>query len=194
MVDVIHARGIDDELWKMFKQAVIGKHGKLHGVLGEELSHALQLYLREYSERERTRAQKPGGGNGADVGAEVEPDIVISVERRNENSGKRSGSHQERRETSGSGRVDGDISYASIAPMKPHYSRKKLDAAKMHLEENGMWEAIHNGGFVHMNAVKRVIREVVGYDKRTIDKYFNLLCEVYALTTDGKGKVIPSPC
>jgi len=26
--------------WKMFKQAVIGKHGKLHGALVEELSHA----------------------------------------------------------------------------------------------------------------------------------------------------------
>ena len=134
----------------MFKQAVIGKHGKLHGVLGEELSHALQLYLREYSERERTRAQKPGGRNGADVGTEVEPDVVISVERRNENSGKRSGGHQERRETSGSGRVDGDISYASIALMMPHYSRKKLDAAKMHLEENGMWEAIHNLSLIHI--------------------------------------------
>ena len=48
--------------WKMFKQAVIEKHGKLHGALGEELSHALQL--REYSERERTRTQKPSGKSG----------------------------------------------------------------------------------------------------------------------------------
>ena len=72
---------------------MIGKHGKLHGALGEELSHALQL--REYSERERTRTQKPSGKSG----------FVISVDRRNENSGKRGGGIV-RRETSGSGRVE----------------------------------------------------------------------------------------
>ena len=41
--------------WKMFKKAVIEKHGKLHGALGEELSHALQL--REYSERAHARTK-----------------------------------------------------------------------------------------------------------------------------------------
>jgi len=49
MVDVIHARGIDDEVWKRFKQAVIAKYGKLHGVLGMALTEALRLYLRDVS-------------------------------------------------------------------------------------------------------------------------------------------------
>lgn len=58
MVDIIHARGINDETWKNFKQAVIEKHGKLHGVLGKELTEALQLYLEASSQEEHTNLEK----------------------------------------------------------------------------------------------------------------------------------------
>ena len=86
----------------MFKKAVIEKHGKLHGALGEELSHALQL-----REREGARAHK----------SQVERvDVVISVDRRNENSGKRGGGIV-RRETSGSGRVESQ--HPSVACQLP---------------------------------------------------------------------------
>ncbi len=49
MVEAIHARRIDDEVWKKFKEAVIEEHGKLNGVLGEELTKAMELYLEAQS-------------------------------------------------------------------------------------------------------------------------------------------------
>ena len=155
------------EVWDAFRRFVEKKWGKKHSMMGMELENALILYMERYAE-EHTHTQKMSGRS---------------------EGGVRAAEHVHR----GGDDVHNDISYASMKPQKPHYSRRRLEEAKMRLEEKGMWEAIHNGGFVHMNAVKRVIREVVGYDKRTIDKYFNLLCEVYALTTDEKGKVIPSP-
>jgi len=45
MVDMIHAVNMDDKIWTDFKQFVIGKHGKLHGVLGIEISKALEGYI-----------------------------------------------------------------------------------------------------------------------------------------------------
>ena len=155
------------EVWDAFRRFVEKKWGKKHSMMGMELENALILYMERYAE-EHTHTQKMSGRSEGGVRA------AEHVHRRGDD-------------------VHNDISYASMKPQKPHYSRRRLEEAKMRLEEKGMWEAIHNGGFVHMNAVKRVIREVVGYDKRTIDKYFNLLCEVYALTTDEKGRVIPSP-
>ncbi len=36
---------VDGDVWGQFKTYVLNKHGKLHGVLGEEVSRALELYL-----------------------------------------------------------------------------------------------------------------------------------------------------
>ena len=129
------------EVWDAFRRFVEKKWGKKHSMMGMELENALILYMERYAE-EHTHTQK------------------TSVRRE---VGVRAAEHVHR----GGEDVHNDISYASMKPQKPHYSRRRLEEAKMRLEEKGMWEAIHNGGFVHMNAVKRVIREVVGYDKRT---------------------------
>ncbi|VUT25995.1 MAG: hypothetical protein MASP_01271 [Candidatus Methanolliviera sp. GoM_asphalt] len=34
----------DEIVWESFKQDVIQKHGKLHGVLGDEVMNAIKLY------------------------------------------------------------------------------------------------------------------------------------------------------
>lgn len=36
---------IDKDIWDRFKLHVLNKHGKIHGVLGEEVCNALELYL-----------------------------------------------------------------------------------------------------------------------------------------------------
>lgn len=36
---------IDGEVWRRFKEYVLNKHGRLYGVLGEEVSVALEMYL-----------------------------------------------------------------------------------------------------------------------------------------------------
>ena len=38
---------VDERVWRRFKQYVIRKHGKLHGVLGDELAEALLHYIQE---------------------------------------------------------------------------------------------------------------------------------------------------
>jgi len=45
----VYCEKVDLDTWKAFKQAVIGKYGKLRGVLGKELTEALKLYLNHYS-------------------------------------------------------------------------------------------------------------------------------------------------
>jgi|Deesub1362A_J573_1020465.scaffolds.fasta_scaffold00511_7 hypothetical protein len=36
---------IDRDIWDRFKLHVLNKHGKIHGVLGEEVCNALEMYL-----------------------------------------------------------------------------------------------------------------------------------------------------
>jgi hypothetical protein len=50
MPDIIHARGIDDKVYATFKAIVISKHGKINGVLGDEITEALQEYIEKNRE------------------------------------------------------------------------------------------------------------------------------------------------
>lgn len=45
---------VDDKVWIAFKNYVLAKYGKLHGVLGREVSKALEEYL-THSHEEHTR-------------------------------------------------------------------------------------------------------------------------------------------
>ena len=48
----VHVRIGDSDIpiWESFKGAVLKKYGKLHGVLGDEVARALELYLKGYPE------------------------------------------------------------------------------------------------------------------------------------------------
>jgi len=47
----LHVRGVDREVWEAFKRDAVRRRGKLHGVLGEELTKAMLLYL-EYTQKD----------------------------------------------------------------------------------------------------------------------------------------------
>lgn len=46
----LFVRSVDRGVWEAFKIEAVRKHGKLHGVLGGELTRALELYLKGYPE------------------------------------------------------------------------------------------------------------------------------------------------
>jgi hypothetical protein len=52
----------DERDWENFKQAVIQKHGKLHGALGDEVMNAIRTYLvlegRKIDVQQHTRTDK----------------------------------------------------------------------------------------------------------------------------------------
>lgn len=50
----ISVRTKDEKTWQAFKDFVLGKHGKLHTALGEELVEALRFYLEDTSKRAHT--------------------------------------------------------------------------------------------------------------------------------------------
>lgn len=50
MPDVVHAKGINDDVYATFKAIVMSKHGKINGVLGDEITEALQEYIEKNRE------------------------------------------------------------------------------------------------------------------------------------------------
>ncbi|VUT26109.1 MAG: hypothetical protein MOIL_01389 [Candidatus Methanolliviera sp. GoM_oil] len=56
VIENLHVRNVDKELWAKFRGAAGLKRGKLHGILGEELNEALKLYLEKESEEEPREA------------------------------------------------------------------------------------------------------------------------------------------
>jgi len=47
----VHTVLEDGEVWSEFKSFVMRKHGKIHGVLGQELSKAMESYLSTYARK-----------------------------------------------------------------------------------------------------------------------------------------------
>jgi hypothetical protein len=62
--NMLEARIKDEDVkdWEAFKQVVIQKHGKLHGVLGDEVMDAIKLYLaskgKKIDPQQHTRTDK----------------------------------------------------------------------------------------------------------------------------------------
>jgi hypothetical protein len=50
----IFVRSIDRSLWEQFKNVVVQQHGKLWGVLADELEKAIKLYLEDVSKQAHT--------------------------------------------------------------------------------------------------------------------------------------------
>lgn len=141
MVDVIHARGMNDEVWRSFKQAVIGKHGKLHGVLGKELTKAMKLYLEGYSQEEHTHTR-------------------VKEEENKEKELKK-----EKGDCSGSPMCGNGNFFTSIGKISD--GEKKIRMVISRMKENRAWENLE----MNIGLLERFIKEIAGHDKRTVKKY-----------------------
>lgn len=56
----VHIRIGDEDIpiWNRFKSVVLEKYGKLHGVLGDEVVKAMELYLEKCSQGEHTHTRR----------------------------------------------------------------------------------------------------------------------------------------
>lgn len=57
----IHIYNVDGKTWDDFRSAVIKKRGKMHGVIGEELSLALMCALNHEEEFKNMKINKESG-------------------------------------------------------------------------------------------------------------------------------------
>ena len=64
---------------------------------------------------------------------------------------------------------------------------KRLMAVEENLKSIGLLDAIKNGDDVYPAAIENIIRSTVGFDKRTVTKYYTALCNRYELVKDGHG-------
>ena len=70
---------------------------------------------------------------------------------------------------------------------KKSIGERKLDQVEGDLQAAGLLKAINNGGVVYPSAVKVVMKQSVGLDPRTVNKYFDAFCQRNTFEINAEG-------
>ena len=66
-----HFRTSDKKAYESFKEYVLSKHGKLHGVLGEEIINALKFYMTSQGSSTHTPVKLVSNGKQGDLKSKI---------------------------------------------------------------------------------------------------------------------------